>query len=86
MRWVIHGVLLFLLAAGTLPLVTAAVEAVMEDPGNLILPIHLLLVGLAGAVLGAMTARERRAAIIGGVVGTIAAVLADLAWLVAIAG
>ncbi len=86
MRWVIRGGLLFLLAAGSLPLVAAAVEAVMDDPGNVILPVHLLLIGIAGAAFGAITTRARHAAILGGVIGVIAAVLADLAWVLAIAG
>jgi hypothetical protein len=85
-RFVVSALLLLLLAGVTLPLVAAGVESVMGDPGNVILPAHLALMGVAGAALATAAARSRRGLLLGAIAGVLAAILADLVWLLAIGG
>ena len=82
----IQGLLLLVLAGAALPVVAFAVEAVLGDPRNLILPVHLLLMAAVGAAAARFTARSRRAVLVGALASIVAALLADLAWLLAIAG
>ena len=76
-------------AAVTLPLTAAAVEAVIPGGENLILPAHLLLMAVIGAAVAALVAgrsRTARTLAAGGAAGVAAAVVADVGWLLAIAG
>ena len=85
-RALVTGLLLLLLAAVTLPRTAAAIEALLGDPRNLILPAHFLLMITLGIALVAGGRWMARRAIIGAIAGAIAALVADLGWLLAIAG
>ncbi len=82
----VTGLLLLLLAAVTLPLTAAAIEALLGDPRNLILPAHFLLMIALGIALVAGGRWTARRATLGGIAGAIAALVAHLGWLLAIAG
>ncbi len=86
MRAFVTGLLLLLLAAVTLPLTAAAIEALLGDPRNLILPAHFLLMIALGIALVARGPSTARRLIVGAVAGAIAALVADLGWLLAVAG
>lgn len=82
MHPLVTGLLLLLLAAVTLPLTAAAIEALLGDPRNLILPAYFLFMitlGIALVAGGRWTARRA-------IAGAIAALVADFGWLLAIAG
>ena len=86
MRPFVTGLLLLLLAAVTLPLTAAAIEALLGDPGNLILPAHFLLMIALGIALVAGGRWTTRRVALGGIAGAIAALAADFGWALAIAG
>ncbi len=73
MRAFVTGLLLLLLAAVTLPLTAAAIEALFGDPRNLILPAHFLLMIALGIALVARGPSTARRLIVGAVAGAIAA-------------
>ncbi len=90
---------LLFLAAATLPVVAFAVEGVMggltrtdpqsgtaPDPGNFILSTHLLLMALTGAAVARVMLASPRRTLVGLLVGIVAAILADLGWVLLIGG
>ena len=86
MRALVTGLLLVVLAAVTLPLTATAIEAILGDPRNFILPAHFLLMIALGIALVAGGRWTARRVMLGGIAGAIAALVADVGWLLAIAG